>query len=181
MNKIWKWRWGIFVPIVIISIFVITISVFNPLLLLIIPVIITIVFFLFQFMITPKLKEIEEKEKVSEAELRRYEPIEKLIELLENYESIKNDDRTEIEYMQKIGELLPNLELVGIRFDGKNTLKDINFEIHFTNFPAIHQFYIAHLELGGGKTLYYSKKYNRESNDINALNNFIEYLRGRLR
>lgn len=184
MNKIWKWRWVIFIILVIISIFAITISFFNPLLLLIIPVIVPIIIFLFEFMIIPKLKEIEDKEKESEVELRRYEPIEKLIELLKNYESIKNDDRTEIEHMQKIGELLPNLELVGFRFDGRNTLKDINFGIHVTNFPAIHQFYIARLQLGEGRTpaeRYYSKRYNRELNDINVLNNFIEYLREILR
>ena len=184
MNKIWIWRWVISIIIVISSIFVITISFFNPYLLLIIPVIITIVFFLFQFMIAPKLKKIEEKEKISEGELRRYEPIKRLIELLESYERIKNDDRTEIEYMQKIGELLPDLELVGFRYDGRNTLKDINFGIHVTNFPAIHQFYIACLQLGEGRTpaeRYYTKRYNRELNDINVLNNFIEYLRERLR
>lgn len=181
MNRIWKWRWIIFIIIVIISIFVITISVFNPYLLLIIPVIITIAIFLFGFMIMPKLKEIEEKEKESEGELRRYEPIKKLIELLENYERIKNDDRAELEYTQKICGLLPNLELVGFRKNDSNTLKEINFKIHVTN---SHQFYIARLQLGKDRTppeVYYSRGYNKESNDINVLNGFIEYLRERLR
>jgi len=181
MNKIWIWRWIIFIILVISSIFAITFLVFNQFLLSIISIIITIVIFLFGFMITPKLKEIEEKEKEGEAEFRRYEPIKKLIELLENYESIKNDDQTESEYTQKICELLLNLELVGFRTDDKNTRKDNNFKIHVTN---SHQFYIAHLQLGKDRTppeVYYSRRYNKESNDINVLNDFIECLKERIR
>ena len=184
MNRIWKWRWIIVIILVIITIIVITISVFNLFLLLVIPVILTISLFILEFMITPKLKEIEEKEKESEADLKRYELIKKLIDLLEKYENIKNEDRTEIEYMQKIGDLLPKLQLVGFKFDDRNTLKDINFGIHVTNFPTIHQFYIARLELGKGKTSeerYYSKNYNRELNDINILNDFINYLKEKIR
>lgn len=70
MNKIWKLRWIISVILAIITIIIVIFSTLNLFLLLIVPVIWTPVFFIFEFMVIPRFKEIEEKERKKSLRLK---------------------------------------------------------------------------------------------------------------
>jgi len=180
MNKIWKLRWIISAILAIITIIIVIFSTLNLFLLLIVPVIWTPIFFIFEFMVIPRFKEIEEKERKKESEIKKYDPIRKITELLTNYEDIEDDDElTEIEVTQELGQLIPKLVVIGFRYKDDNTLFDNNFEIHVTDFPVIHQFLIRRLQLGkeiNPNEVYYSKKYIFDSN-VKVLNDFIDYLK----
>ena len=118
----------------------------------------------------------------------RYNPIKRIIELLEGYEDMKDEELMEIETTQKLGELFPKLQLIGFGLD-RNSLRDNNFGVHMTNLPIIHQFLIRHLFLRKNKNpdeVYLSQKYPQTTKDslntnVQVLNDFIEYLKKKLR
>lgn len=183
MNKIWKLRWIISIILVIMTIIIVIFSIFNLLLLLIVPVIWTPSFFILEMMVIPKFREIEVEEKEKESKQKRYDPIKRIIVLLEGYEDIEyiegGDNLRELEVIQELGELFPKLVVIGFRYRDDNTLYDNDFEIHVTNFPVIHQFLIRRLNLGreiGPNEVFYSRKYDFDSN-VQVLNDFIDYLK----
>ncbi len=182
MDKIWQLRWMISIILVIISIIIVIFSVFNLFLLLIVPVIWAPSFFILEMMVIPRFKEIEEEEKKGAIELKRYDPIKKIIELLEEYEDLKDDEVNEIKTTQELGQLFPELMLIGFGMI-RDTIKDNNYEIHLTKIPFTKQFLIRRLKLGkelGPKEVYYSKGYSRLDSNVQVLNNFIDYLKERL-
>ena len=125
----------------------------------------------------PKLKEIEEKERKKESKVKKYDPIKRIIELLEKYENIKNDDITEKKYTKELLQIFEKLELIGFSVAGPNNIiKDENYRIHLTTSGGKKQFYIKN-QINGN--MYYSVKYEQES-DINDLNAFIIYLKDEL-
>lgn len=83
INKNWKWIWRQIIVIILVIVLIIitiisrTIPVYNPYLLMVILIISSISLFIFCFFINPKLKEIEEKERESKAELKRDKTIKK--------------------------------------------------------------------------------------------------------
>jgi glucose dehydrogenase len=83
INKDWKWIWRRIIVIVLVIILIIitiinrTIPDYNPYLFMVITIILSISLFIFGFFINPKLKEIEEKERESKAELKRDKTIKK--------------------------------------------------------------------------------------------------------
>lgn len=83
INKNWKWIWRQIIVIILVIILIIitiisrTIPVYNPYLPMVILIVLSILLFIFGFFINPKLKEIEEKEGESKAELIRDKTIKK--------------------------------------------------------------------------------------------------------
>ena len=175
MNKIWKLRWIICVILTIVTIIIVIFSIFNLLLLLIVPVIWTPSFFILEMMVIPKFREIEVEEKEKESKLKRYDPIKKIIDLLEKYENIKNTDITEKKYTKELLRLFQKLELIGFGVPDPNTFEDENYRIHIT--PSSKKLFYIRDQINGN--MYYSKKYEQESN-INVLYAFIIYLKDEL-
>ena len=185
VKKIWKWRIFFFVILVILNIIGIVISYFlsQNLVITVITVIIIdgIISPLYKFILEPRLKEIgeegkiKEREKEEEREIDRYDSIKRIIELMDNYENVKNDNLREIESTQKLKELFPELQKIGFSFygDQHTTIRDNNYEIHF----GIHKFLITKLENG---MPYFSKKNPQsetEQSDRQVLYDFIDYLK----
>lgn len=104
----------------------------------------------------------------------------KLIKVLANYESIKNDDIKERKSILELGQLFSNLMRLGFSKDGQHTFKTLDFEIHVTgDLPNISQFLIRTLNNGRRQSTdiaYFSKAYGYDS-QINVLNDFINYLK----
>jgi len=145
-----------------------------------------------KYLITPKLKEIEDKEKIKtiqkekeENKIDRYESIKMMIELLEKYEDVKDDNLKEIECTQELGDCFPELLKIGFRYSGdqKTTIKDKKYEVIFKPLPKIITFLIRKLENGmRGKEpfeQYLSKKYSASAgrSDQQVLSDFIDYLK----
>lgn len=108
-------------------------------------------------------------------------PIKRIVRILQDYEEQKDDEKKEIEMTQELGNLFPKLTRVGFGItDNGNLVKDRFFQIHLTRSSpgsVIHKFYIEDLE---SDLQYFSEKYpdqQKQNNDINALNNFIEYIK----
>ena len=175
MKKIYKWRWVIVILLTIITVIGTIITFYFPIAILIAIGINELVSQIYRLIIVPRLKEIESKEKEKESKQRRYDPIKRIIELLEGYENIRNDDITEKKCTKELLVLFEKLELIGFGVTDPNTFEDENYRIHITA-SSKKQFYIC--ELINGK-MYYSKKYEQESN-INVLHAFIIYLKDEL-
>jgi hypothetical protein len=65
-------------------------------------------------MVIPKFREIEVEEKEKESKQKRYDPIKKIIGLLENYENVKDNDITEKKYINALLILFEKLTLIGL-------------------------------------------------------------------
>lgn len=186
MKKIWFYRLFTGIILIIITVIVAIYSIINPFLLIIIPIILPSVFFLMELLVIPRFKEIEEKDRQKESKKQKYESIREMIDLLEDYDSIEytvgEDNLTELEVTQKLGELFPNLELIGFGYGDPNSLYDNFFKVHVTNFPAVHQFLISPLKAGKpiDRLAYFSKKYQTDS-DVNVLNAFIDHLKKKIK
>ena len=104
----------------------------------------------------------------------------KLIKVLENYKSVRNDDDKERESILELGHLFSNLVKLGFSKEGKHTFKTKNYEIHVTgDLPNINQFLIRTLKKGERQSddiAYFSKAYGYEG-QIKVLNDFIYDLR----
>ena len=186
MKKIWYYRLFTGIFLIIVTVVVAILSIIYPILIIIIPIIWPSVFFLIELLVIPRFKEIEEKDKHKESKKLKHKSIKQIIDLLENYDSIDyihgEDNLTELEVMQRLGELFPSLELIGFGYDDPNSLFDNFFKVHVTSFPAVKQFLIRPLK--DGKPIenreYFSKKYQIDS-DLNVLNAFIEHLKKRIK
>ena len=117
----------------------------------------------------------KEKNKISPKKIKK-----KLIKILENYESIKNDDVKERESILELGQLLTNLVRLGFSKDGQHTFRTLDFEIHVTgDLPNISPFLIRTLNNGKRQSTdiaYFSKVYGYDG-QISVLNDFINYLK----
>lgn len=175
MKKIYKWRWLFVVLITFIALIGVIITIFFPIAILIAIGIDVVISQIYRLIIVPKLKDIDSKEKEKEKELKKYEPINMIIELLEKYENIKIDDITEKRYTKKLLKLFEKLELIGFDENVSNTIENNSYCIHITT-TGSKQFYIKNLN---NSEMYYSKQYNQELN-INVLNAFIDHLKDEL-
>ena len=175
MNKIWKLRRIICIILTIVTIIIVIFSIFNLLLLLIVPVIWTPSFFIVEMMVIPKFREIEVEEKEKESKQKKYDPIKKIIDLLEKYENIKNTDITEKKYINELLILFEKLTLIGFGVTEPNTFEDDNYRILITP-SRKKRFYIKDQN---SNKMYYSKKYEQEQNS-NVLYAFIIYLKDEL-
>lgn len=175
MKKIYKWRWSIVILLTIITVIGAIITFYFTIAILIAIGINELVSQIYRLVIVPRLKEIESKEKEKESKQKKYDPIKKIIELLENYENIKNDEITEKKYTIELLDLFEKLSLIGFGITISQTVEDENYRIHITTAKK-KQFYIKDQT---NNNMYYSKKYEEESN-INVLNAFIIYLKDQL-
>ena len=128
----------------------------------------------YRLVIVPRLKEMEEKEKYKEFERVKYNPIKKIISLLETYEDIKDDDIIEKKTTIELLKLFEKLDLIGFSKTG-DTFKDENYQIHITRTNK-NQFYVKKID---ESEMYYSEKYDQTS-IVKVLNTFIGYLREEL-
>jgi len=99
----------------------------------------------------------------------------KIINLLENYDNIKDNDITEKKYISELLILFEKLTLIGFRVTEPNMFEDENYGILITP-SRKKRFYIKDLN---NNKMYYSKKYEQEQNS-NVLNPFINYLKDEL-
>lgn len=188
MKKINQWRLIIGIILSVITVFTVVIAFYNPFLFAILGFIWAPVALLFEVLFKPYIEKLGNDEKKNEQKEERYTPIEEIIKLLEDYEDIKDEELMEIESTQKLGELFPRLQLIGFGLD-KNSLRDNNFGVHVTNFPVIHQFLIRRLVLGNNRNpdeVYFSQRYPQTTKDslntnVQVLNDFIKYLKNKLR
>ncbi len=190
MKKIWKWRWILVIIIICINIIVgiiplfISTGVITPIIIII--VIDAISSLIYKIIIVPKLKEVEEKEKIKDKELKRYDGIKKVIELLENYEFIKNNEQKEIICVEEIGKLFPDLEKIKFQRIRDTTLKDHDYEVIYKPVPSPDKFLIRTLIKGMRvKTSkeYFSYQYTQsrtEQSDSQVLTDFIKHLMKRI-
>ena len=175
MKKIYKWRWSIVILLTIITTIGAIITFYFPIAILIAIGINELVSQIYRLIIVPRLKEIEEKEGKKESKIKEYDPINRIIELLEKYENVKNDDITERKFTKELIQLFRKLEIIGFGKTHLDTFEDENYCIHITA-SKNNIFYIRdNIE---GK-MYYSKKYEQES-DTNVLSAFIIYLKDEL-
>ncbi len=116
----------------------------------------------------------------------RYGSIKRIIELLEDYEDVKNKKLGEIECRQDLGDKFPELQKIGFVFssDTKTTIKDKNYEVIFKPIPKIKKFLVRKLRNGmRGKEpyeQYFSKEYPQsesEQSNRQVLYDFIDYLK----
>jgi len=84
MKKIYKWRWSIVILLTIIIVIGSIITFYFPIAILIAIGINELVAQIYRLIIVPRLKEIESKEEQKESKQKRYDPIKKIIDLLEN-------------------------------------------------------------------------------------------------
>ena len=197
MKKITKWR---FLTVIVLSglgilagIFSYLISPENLPLLIIIFIIIEggCIRYIDKYLITPKLKEVEDKEKIEikqkekeKEDIDRYKSLKKMILLQKKYEDVKDSNLKEMECTQELGDLFPELLKIGFRYssDQKTTVKDKNYEVIFKPLPKIITFLIRKLENGmRGKEpfeQYLSKKYSASAgrSDRQVLYDFIDYI-----
>jgi len=175
MKEIYKWRWSIVFLLTMITIIGTIITFYYPFAILIAIGIDELISQIYRLVIVPRLKEIEEKEAKKESKIKEYDPIKRIIELLEKYENVKNDDITERKFTKELIQLFRKLEIIGFGKTHPDTFEDEKYCIHITA-SKNKLFYIRdNIE---GK-MYYSKKYDQESN-INVLNAFIGYLKEEL-
>jgi len=175
MKKIYKWRWAIVILLTLIIVIGAIITFYFPIAILIAIGINELVSQIYRLIIVPRLKEIESKEEEKEFEQKRYNPIKKIIELLENYENIKNDEITEKKYTIELVMLFEKLTLIGFGEQDPNTFEDENYSVHITT-SSKKLFYIRDQS---NSKMYYSIKYEQESS-ISVLNAFTSYLRDEL-
>ena len=188
MKKINQWRLIIGAILSVITVITIVIAFYNPFLFAILGFIWAPVALIFEVLFKPYLEKLGNDEKKQGQKEERYTPIKEIIRLLEGYDDIIDEELTEIETTQKLGELFPQLQLIGFGLD-TNSLRDNNFGVHVTNFPVIHQFLIRRLLLGNNRNpdeLYLSQKYPQTTKDslntnVQVLNDFIKYLKEKLR
>lgn len=194
MRKIWKWRWTIFIILVIsdvIGVFIAYYFVQNTLYLLITVIIIQVIMpLLYKLIIRHFLKEIEEKEKLKEKDkekkLNRYNSIKRMIELLEKYEEIKSNEREEMECTQELGDMFPGLEKIKFGFKGNTAIKDNNYEVIFKPRPVINKFLVRKLINRMRQTpdiAYFSNEYPQSrtnKSNVQVLIDFIKYLKERI-
>ena len=131
---------------------------------------------IYRLIIVPRLKEIESKEKEIESKQKRHDPIKKIIELLENYENIKDNDITEKKYISELLILFEKLTLIGFGVTEPNMFEDENYGILITP-SRKKRFYIKDQN---SNKMYYSKKYEQEQHS-NVLYEFINYLNDELK
>ena len=174
MKKIYKWRWTIVTLLSIITIIGAIITFYFPIAILLAIGINELVSQIYRLIIVPRLKEIENKEEQEAVEKKRYDPIERIIELLESYENIRNNEITEKKYTNELLQLFKKLELIGFGIIEPNTFEDESYRIHITTSKK-KLFYIR----DHNGNMYYSERYEQESN-INTLNAFINYLKDNL-
>ncbi len=101
MKKAYKWRWILVIVIVFITLIGSIITLFFPIAILIAIGIDELVSQIFRLIAVPKIKEIHEKENEKEKESKKYDPVKKIIKLLENYENFINDDVIEVKYFNQ--------------------------------------------------------------------------------
>ena len=175
MKKIYKWRWSIVILLTIITVIGAIITFYFPIAILIAIGINELVAQIYRIIIVPRLKEIESKEEQKESKQKRYDPIKKIIDLLEKYENIKNTDITEKKHTKELLILFQKLELIGFGVPDPSTFEDENYRIHIK--PSVKKLFYIRDQINGN--MYYSKKYEQESN-INVLYAFIIYLKDEL-
>jgi len=93
MKKIYKWRWTIVILMTIITVIGAIITFYFPIAILIAIGINELVSQIYRLIIVPRLKEIEGKETKKESKIKKYDQINRIIELLENYENISVSHR----------------------------------------------------------------------------------------
>jgi len=175
MKKIYKWRWVIVILLTIITVIGTIITFYFPIAILIAIGINELVSQIYRLIIVPRLKEIESKEEQIESKQKRYDPIKKIIDLLEKYENVKDNDITEKKYINKLLILFEKLTLIGFGVTEPNMFEDENYRIFITP-SRKKRFYIRDQN---NNKMYYSKKYEQEQ-DTNVLNAFITYLKDEL-
>ena len=190
MDRIWKWRWATTGILISISVLIMYLFLDTPLsAYLIISCIGGDVGIIIKFLIIPKHKEIEERDKKRNKEESRLNPVKKLIELLENYNEIRFDHTSEPAKASEICELLRMLGLIGFSVsDNLNDVKDNNFRVHLTRTV---QFLISKLlhgrefqtdfiiEYKSGQ-YYKNRPYALNNEDVPVLKEFIKHLKARL-
>ncbi|MBA7612910.1 hypothetical protein ES703_20151 [subsurface metagenome] len=172
MKKIYKWRWSIVILLTIITVIGAIITFYFPIAILIAIGINELVAQIYRIIIVPRLKEIESKEEQKESKQKRYDPIKKIINLLENYENVKDNDINEKKYISELLILFEKLTLIGFGVTEPNTFEDENYRILITP-SRKKRFYIKDQN---NNKMYYSKKYEQEQNS-NVLYPFINYLK----
>ena len=175
MKKIYKWRWAIVILLTIITVIGTIITFYFPIAILIAIGINELVSQIYRLIIVPRLKEIESIEEQIESKQKRYDPIKNIIDLLEKYENVKDNDITEKKYINELLILFEKLTLIGFGVTEPNMFEDENYRILITP-SRKKRFYIKDQN---NNKMYYSKKYEQESN-INVLYAFINYLKDEL-
>ena len=175
MKKIYKWRWSIVILLTIITVIGAIITFYFPIAILIAIGINELVAQIYRLIIMPRLKEIESKEEQKKSKQNKFDPIKKIINLLENYENVKENDIAEKKYISELLILFEKLTLIGFGETEPNMFEDENYRILITP-SRKKRFYIND---HNNNKMYYSKKYEQEQNS-NVLYAFINYLKDEL-
>ena len=175
MKKIYKWRWAIVILLTIIIVIGAVITFYYPIAILIAIGINELVSQIYRLIIVPRLNEIENIEEQIESKQKRYDPIKNIIDLLEKYENVKDNDITEKKYINELLILFEKLTLIGFGVTEPNMFEDENYRILITP-SRKKRFYIRDQN---NNKMYYSKKYEQEQNS-NVLYAFINYLKDEL-
>jgi hypothetical protein len=117
----------------------------------------------------------------------KYEFLKRLILLLEKYDSIKDNEREEMESTQELGELFKQLLNIKFKKSGLNIVKDNYYEIIFKPSVLVSKFVIRTLKKGqrtDSSNAYFSNEYpqskTEESKQI-VLTDFVNHLKERMK